>query len=266
MKEDSTGAELIIMTANDNNTLCLACHATYGPFADIPVEWVADYENNVDNIAAVVTQHTMHDYDPEGTGASRCSKCHMPKAAKSAINYDIHSHTFEPIPPQKTQVYQNVGTGMLNACAASCHMKEDYPNFGIDIAQDNFSVWNEPTDLAMADTLMHYYGPQGIWWEHDITTGVETAMTLPETFALQQNYPNPFNPTTTIEFAVPQNSHVQLVLFDAMGRTVQTLVEADMPAGNYHIVLNGANLASGVYFYRLKTDQFVDTKKMVLMK
>ncbi len=268
VEEDSTGAEVEIATANDNNTLCLSCHATHGDFADIPVEWVADYENNIENIAAVVTRHTKHTYDPEGTGASRCSKCHMPKAAKSAEYYDIHSHTFEPIPPQKTVVYKDASGGMLNSCAASCHMKEGYPQFGLDLSQDTYSVWNEATDLAMADTLMYYYGPNGIWWEHDITTGVEVASnTQPETFSLQQNYPNPFNPTTTIEFTVPQNSNVTLTLYNALGREVQTLLQGELNAGRYQIVVNGGTLPSGVYFYRMETDKnYVATKKMLLMK
>ncbi|MFQ6609230.1 MAG: T9SS type A sorting domain-containing protein [Fidelibacterota bacterium] len=151
---------LLIATDNDNNTLCLACHSTHGYFEDITKEMVADYENNIDQIGAVVSQHTHHPYDPEN-GPSRCSKCHNPKVAKSAVPYDIHSHTFEPIPPYKTLDYN-----MPNACAASCHRgfeNGDSPifNTGADLS---LTDWSEPEDQALAMMLMQYYGPGGEWW------------------------------------------------------------------------------------------------------
>jgi hypothetical protein len=96
--------------------LCLSCHATHGAFEDISVEMVADYDNNIDGIGAIVSAHSNHPYDPAGSGNSRCSKCHMPKVGKSAVAYDMHSHTFEVIPPQKTTTF-----AMPNACATSCN-------------------------------------------------------------------------------------------------------------------------------------------------
>ena len=124
-EEDSTGNPITVATENDNNTLCLACHATHGDFEAIPVEWVADYDNHIADISPIVEAHTNHPYDPEGTGASRCSKCHMPKTAKSAVNYDIHSHSFEPIAPEKTKIFE-----MPSSCAVSCHMDAGL-SFGI---------------------------------------------------------------------------------------------------------------------------------------
>jgi hypothetical protein len=157
VETDSTDADIVVATDNDNNTLCLACHATHGDFADIPVEWVADYDNHITDIGTVVSAHTNHAYDPTGTGTSRCSKCHNPKSIKSAINYDIHSHTFEVIPPEKTKLYN-----MPNACAVSCHMKTGL-TFGIDFSGDELGAWDEETDLALADSLMYYYGHGGTW-------------------------------------------------------------------------------------------------------
>ncbi len=151
---------LIIATEPDNNTLCLACHATHGDFADLTKEMIADYDNNVDAIAAVVTQHTNHPYDPEN-GLSRCTKCHNPKTIKSAIQYDIHSHTFEVIPPYKTVDYQ-----MPNACSVSCHRSienSDTPIF-LTGADGSLSDWSEASDVALAEALMGYYGPGGLWW------------------------------------------------------------------------------------------------------
>lgn len=153
---------LIIPTENDNNTLCLACHATHGHFEEITKEMVANYEENVDQIAKIVSNHTHHPYAPDRKmGLSRCSKCHMPKVAKSAIAYDIHSHTFEPIPPSKTLDYQEEG-GMPNACA-TCHGHTvDVFDLGFD---HDYATWNEPFDVDNATLLMEYYGPGGIWWD-----------------------------------------------------------------------------------------------------
>ena len=259
-EEDSTGAPIVIATENDNNTLCLACHSTHGDFEAIPKEWVADYQNHINDIGAIVSQHTHHPYDPDGNGASRCSKCHNPKSAKSAINYDIHSHTFEPIAPEKTKIF-----AMPNACAVSCHMKDTYPNFGIDFSGDDISDWTEATDIALADTLMYYYGPGGIWWDHVVSVERENSG-IPETYALSQNFPNPFNPTTQINFSVPEASTVKIVVYDIVGREVEVLVNEYLDAGNYTTNWNAANYASGIYLYRMETNGFAQVKKMILMK
>jgi Secretion system C-terminal sorting domain len=259
-EEDSLGNPLIILTENDNNTLCLACHSTHGDFTDISKEMVADYQNNITAIGNIVSQHTNHSYDPEGTGASRCSKCHMPKTAKSAVNYDIHSHTFEPIAPEKTKIFE-----MPSSCAVSCHMKDTYPNFGIDFTNDNIGDWTEATDIALADTLMHWYGPGGVWWDHVVSVEVENSE-IPETYALSQNYPNPFNPSTQINFSVPEPSMVKITVYDVVGREVEVLVSEVLEAGNYKTSWNASGYSSGIYFYRLQTDNFVQVKKMILMK
>ncbi|MDR8394153.1 T9SS type A sorting domain-containing protein [Aliifodinibius sp. S!AR15-10] len=81
-----------------------------------------------------------------------------------------------------------------------------------------------------------------------------------------QNYPNPFNPTTTIEFGLLQQSHVQLSVYNVAGQKVSTLKDEILPAGVYEVPFDGRNLASGVYFYRLVTDQRVIVKKMTLIK
>ncbi|VAX22619.1 hypothetical protein MNBD_IGNAVI01-1567 [hydrothermal vent metagenome] len=259
-EEDSLGNPIVIATENDNNTLCLSCHATHGDFADISVEMVADYANNVDGIGTIVSEHSNHPYDPEGTGASRCSKCHMPKVAKSAIAYDIHSHTFEPIPPQKTKDF-----AMPNACAVSCHAKTSYPNFDVPITDADFTDWGGTNQQALADELMKYYGPGGSWW--DVTVSVHLAnLDLPKEFELAQNYPNPFNPSTTINFSIPKESHVVLTVYNSIGQLITTLTNKDMGPGNYFKVWNATNQVSGVYFYRLETDNFVTVKKMLLVK
>ena len=94
---------------------------------------------------------------------------------------------------------------------------------------------------------------------------------VPSNYVLYQNYPNPFNPSTNIKYALLQNSFVSIKVYDILGREVKTLVSSELPAGNHSIVWkgddnNGHSVSSGTYIYRIHTDNFVQTKKMILMK
>jgi len=97
-------------------------------------------------------------------------------------------------------------------------------------------------------------------------TAVENVSSVPGDFALEQNYPNPFNPSTAISYQLSTVSHVRLKVFDALGREVATLVEAQQSAGRYRVTFDASNLTSGTYFYRLQAGNSVDTKKLVLVK
>ncbi|MFZ1290293.1 MAG: T9SS type A sorting domain-containing protein [Melioribacteraceae bacterium] len=89
---------------------------------------------------------------------------------------------------------------------------------------------------------------------------------LPTDYKLSQNYPNPFNPTTKINFSIPEVSNVKISIFDAIGREIAVLANKQMNAGNYNVDWNAVNNAAGIYFYRIETNNFVSTKKMVLLK
>ncbi len=84
-----------------------------------------------------------------------------------------------------------------------------------------------------------------------LTLAVKELPTLPLTYSLGQNYPNPFNPTTTIRYELPMRSHVTLTVYDMLGREVGLLVNGDIGPGLHNVQFEGANLASGVYFYRI---------------
>ena len=88
----------------------------------------------------------------------------------------------------------------------------------------------------------------------------------PMTFKLYQNYPNPFNPNTTIEFSLPRPGYATLKVFSMLGEEVATLVNDDLNVGTYTTQWNASGVASGVYFYRLQAGDFVDTKKLLLLK
>ena len=97
-------------------------------------------------------------------------------------------------------------------------------------------------------------------------TRVKQTNNLPSKFSLSQNYPNPFNPTTTIEYQIPDASFVTLKIYDVLGREVATLVNEEKPAGKYSVNFNLPNFSSGVYFYKLTAGNYVQIKKMVLLK
>jgi hypothetical protein len=85
-------------------------------------------------------------------------------------------------------------------------------------------------------------------------------------YNLQQCYPNPFNSSTTLQYSIKERSSVELVLYDILGREVKVFVNEEQDVGYYKINFNAGRLASGIYFYRLQAGNFVETKKMVLMK
>lgn len=89
---------------------------------------------------------------------------------------------------------------------------------------------------------------------------------VPQEYQLSQNYPNPFNPSTTIEFSVPNQSNVKVVVYDALGNQLDIIYDGLTEAGTYKVMWEASNYASGIYFYRMETDNFVQVKKMLLMK
>ena len=99
-------------------------------------------------------------------------------------------------------------------------------------------------------------------------TQIETEVDgqLPQSFALYQNYPNPFNPTTTIKYQLPELSYVTIKIYDILGREVATVINEEKPGGSYEVAFDATTLSSGIYFYRLQTGSFVETKKMVLLR
>ena len=111
-------------------------------------------------------------------------------------------------------------------------------------------------------------------WQEDIfikkisdnTVDVNEANDLPTKFSLSQNYPNPFNPSTSIKYSVPSNEYVSLKIYDVLGKEVATLVNQEMNAGIYEVQFDASQFTSGVYIYRLITEDLSISKKMILIK
>jgi hypothetical protein len=133
---------------------------------------------------------------------------------------------------------------------------------------DNLNSVTELKNTAQSLRDFYYTGT--------ITSLENNEMEIVRDFKLYQNYPNPFNPSTKIKYSVPQASNVVIKVFDILGNEIETLVDEYKNAGRYEIDFNASNLpsgvsgkggyTSGVYFYQLRTDGLVVTKKMILMK
>ncbi len=102
-------------------------------------------------------------------------------------------------------------------------------------------------------------------------TDVNNQLEIPTNYDLAQNYPNPFNPSTIISYSLPTSSNVRLVIYDLLGREVKTLINNEQNAGNYKVQWNGDNnfgskVSSGTYIYTIRTGDFYQARKMVLLK
>jgi hypothetical protein len=101
----------------------------------------------------------------------------------------------------------------------------------------------------------------------DIPVSVEDeTLNLPTEFSLSQNYPNPFNPSTIIKFSVPTSGYATLKIYNALGEEVVILIDKELTTGTYEVEWNASGLPSGIYFYQLKTEGFIETKKMIFIK
>jgi hypothetical protein len=156
-----------------------------------------------------------------------------------------------------------------------------------------YSDWPIPIDLSYSDADLltgatgnfpvgdlNWFPTQKADWEaqkeaeHTLIENAKEAGTLsirddanlPGKFLLRQNYPNPFNPTTTISYELTMSGLVTLKVFDVMGREVSTLVNQTQGTGNHEVVFNANNLASGIYYFSLTSQNYTVTKKMVLVR
>ena len=154
---------------------------------------------------------------------------------------------------------------------------------GIFLSTNNGTNWTQKNQgfnvvpivfsLQIANNYI-FAGTEQSVWRRSLTEiiGIQNISTeIPSAYSLSQNYPNPFNPTTNIKFEVARHGGsstgvVKMVIFDVMGREVQTLVNERLQPGTYEASFDGSMLNSGVYFYKLVVDGFSETKRMILIK
>lgn len=128
-----------------------------------------------------------------------------------------------------------------------------------------------------SDTIVSHLRLDEFWtseWSYPQTaidrfenlTGITPTGEIAERYSLDQNYPNPFNPVTNIKFSIPEREFVTLSIFDALGKEIEILVSEEMNTGTYVRDWNAGKYASGIYFCRIKSGEFTDTKRMILVK
>jgi photosystem II stability/assembly factor-like uncharacterized protein len=155
-------------------------------------------------------------------------------------------------------------------------------NNGINWIPVNKGLHTDINSLAVCGTNLYANTlTKGVWRRplSEMITAVETSTELPKHYILEQNYPNPFNPVTKIKYQIPlgfaaspfskggiKGGFVTLKVYDILGNEVATLVNEEKPAGTYEVEFNGSKLSSGIYFYQLRTGNFSETKKMLMMK
>ncbi len=135
---------------------------------------------------------------------------------------------------------------------------------------DSGAVGIHVTSLVVSGNYIYAVSETGLWKRSLSNMGVaavaERNAGAPKAFALGQNYPNPFNPTTNISFTLPEQSFVSLKVYDIVGREVATLVNGEQTPGYKSVTWNASNVPSGMYFYRLQTKEFTQTRKLLLLK
>ncbi len=133
------------------------------------------------------------------------------------------------------------------------------PAFGYPISEvDDLDHNVNDEILSIAENVLFIYGLQ--------RTGIEDETILPERRLLLSNFPNPFNSTTTIEYSLPEAGHVNIEIYDLLGRKVATPVDEEQEAGAYQVVWDAGDRSSGVYFYKITAGDFAETRRMVLLK
>ena len=126
---------------------------------------------------------------------------------------------------------------------------------------------NNFDDIYIVTRRRGLLSTEGVYkFRYGITGVVEDERIVPQSYSLNQNYPNPFNPETNIEYALPEAANVKLKVYNTLGQVVDILVDSELEAGYHTIHWNGENNASGIYFYRMRAGEFVETKRMLLLK
>ncbi len=121
------------------------------------------------------------------------------------------------------------------------------------------AIGNEETAIEILSRIFN-------WLYDGNIADINESSIQPAVYRLLQNYPNPFNPVTTIMYTIPLQEKVTIKIFDSIGREIETLVNEVQNAGSYVVTFNAGSLASGVYYYRMTTENYSDTKKLILLK
>jgi hypothetical protein len=201
----------------------------------------------VDNLPYTKTSESKYTFTPFIKNAGKTGAI-----TKITLNPSSKDPWVKGINPEQTTItYLSVGQTKATQAFVVSYDAANFPgyfNLKFKIATDGWSYWEIDTTITITP---NYIKPE---------------QSLPLANCLDQNYPNPFNSSTTIRWQLAHSSQATLKVFDLVGREVSIPVDEQRPAGKYETEFNAATLPKGVYFYRLKAGEFVQTRKMILMK
>ena len=184
---------------------------------------------------------------------------------------------------QNTYNIANVGSGnyRVNFVAKQTQTNSVFHKMPI-VIKFSFSTGADTTVRVMNDVNNQMYSfyfnrlPTAVVFDPNNDIVVKTATLAvginnessitPDKYAVYQNYPNPFNPSTSIKFDIPKNAFITLKVYDVVGKEVATLINEERAAGTYNVDWNASFYPSGIYFYKLESKEFTETKRMLLIK
>jgi|WetSurMetagenome_2_1015567.scaffolds.fasta_scaffold10674_2 aminopeptidase N len=207
----------------------------------------------------------------------------MSTVAGQDLSWFYNAWLYQPNHPlyQNGYNFTNIGGGQWRINFLAKQTQSGFFPIPIEI-KFSFSTGSDTTVRVMNSVnnqLFSFYfnrQPTGVVFDPSSQIVIKTASLVmgieqngnisPDKYELYQNEPNPFNPVTNINYDIPKNSHVKLVVYDLLGKEIKTLVNENKTAGKYSVSFNGMNLSSGVYLYRIETDNFSQVKKMMMVK
>lgn len=252
--------------------------------------WISSIQSQYSNMpdAAVDIQFAAKSYDPN-TGQLSFTVSATALQNLTGV-YKINAVITENNLIYPQNVYSQCGTpGVINNYVHN-HVTRDMFNGATGENFNTGNTWNMNETINKnfittidaswtsdnCDVVVFIYKTESTLASSTIQQAVKTSVSgmvgitgnssIPSVYTLDQNYPNPFNPATNIKFSIPKDGKVSFKVYDIFGKEVADYIDGNLQRGTYNVQFNGLNLASGIYLYVLKTDNFRDTKKMMLVK
>jgi photosystem II stability/assembly factor-like uncharacterized protein len=239
----------------NNLYVCAACGVIYKSTNDGDT-WAA-FNSGVSNT-------NVYDIKVLGTDMYAASNGGVLRSTNGGSNWVVANQGITGSPQALLTKETNVVAGSTSGVFRSTNNGLTWTNFNQGLTTTNVLS-------IMEDGTYMYVGTSGgsIFRRPltEIILGVHNISTeIPGDYTLSQNYPNPFNPVTNINFAIPKSSNVKIKVYDARGKEAATLLNEKMSAGSYRVDFDGADFSSGIYYYTLESDNFIQTKSMILLK
>ncbi len=274
----------------DGKMVCDACHTVETTDVDVtktPHHTTSEVLDGASNFGYQYPGQTYENSPHTFAVADRCAACHVHSGGDGEFG-SATGHTFNPRVEacetchsdfttvvdtsnhEKRFDYRGVQTeikslmatlkGKLDIATSTdsktdAFLQANYNYLSVD-AEGSYGIHNTKLVKKLLEDAIANFTP----------TDVAENEHIPTEFELKQNYPNPFNPSTTIAYSLPETSEVRLIIYDAIGNEVAVIVNETKSAGNYEVHWNAGNLASGIYLYKLKANNFEQVNKMLLIK